>query len=139
MNVMPYYSAGPVLEHPPVSFFYPIVTADSAEFTMTHIVHDNASGSVLGDTITGLQKLYNYFAYDDGTPEASYGLTPAGSMLAYRFNLDKPDTLRAVRMYFNHVLNNQNVQYFLLCVWNDNAGTPGDTILFPTDPAHVFR
>ena len=128
LNVMPYYSAGPVLEHPPVPFFYPIVTADSAVFTMTHIVHDNAAGSLLGDTIRGQQKLYNYFAYDDGTPEASYGLTPAGSMLAYRFSLDKPDTLRAVQMYFNHVLNNQNVQFFFLCVWNDNAGTPGDTI-----------
>jgi len=49
-------------------------------------------------------------------------------MLAYRFNLNKPDTLRAIQMYFNNVLNHANEQYFFLCVWNDDVGTPGDTI-----------
>jgi len=95
---------------------------------MQHIIKDNSPGSELGDTITGYQNLFNYFAYDDGTPDASYGLTPAGSMLAYRFNLNKPDTLRAIQMYFNNVLNHANEQYFFLCVWNDDVGTPGDTI-----------
>ena len=83
----------------------------------------------MGDTMQAYQKMYNYFAYDDGTPEASYGLTPAGSQLAYRFKLDKsPDTLRAIRMYFNRTLSNTSMQWFKLCVWNDNGGKPGDTI-----------
>jgi hypothetical protein len=74
-------------------------------------------------------KLYNYFAYDDGTPEASYGLTPAGAKLAYSFKLNKsPDTLRAVRIYFNQTLSPAEERQFFLCVWNDNAGKPGDTI-----------
>jgi len=95
---------------------------------MQHIIKDNAAGSVFADTITRDQNLYNYFAYDDGTPEGSYGLTPAWSMLAYRFNLDKPDTLRAIQMYFNQRLDTSTVEYFYLCVWNDDVGTPGDTI-----------
>jgi len=128
MNVQPVNLTGPVTLHPPVSWFYPIIQADSAVFQMQHIVKDNASGSGFGDTIVRNQNLFNYFAYDDGTPEASYGLTPAGSMLAYRFNLDKPDTLRAIQMYFNQVLDNANFKYFYLCVWNDDVGTPGDTI-----------
>lgn len=127
-NLQPVYTTGPAILHPPVPWFYPITQADSAVFMMQHIVKDNAPGSVYGDTVSHEQQLYNYFAYDDGTPEASYGLTPAGSMLAYRFNLNKPDTLRAIQMYFNHVYNNANHQYFYLCVWNDDVGTPGDTI-----------
>jgi hypothetical protein len=39
-----------------------------------------------------------------------------------------PDTLRAVRMYFNRTLSNVSKQFFYLCVWNDNSGKPGDTI-----------
>jgi hypothetical protein len=74
-------------------------------------------------------KLYNYFSYDDGTPEASYGLTPSGAKLAYGFKLNKsPDTLRAVRFYFNQTLSSAEERQFLLCVWNDNSGKPGDTI-----------
>jgi hypothetical protein len=127
-NLQPVYNTGPAILHPPVPWFYPITQADSAVFTMQHVIKDNAPGSVYGDTVSHEQQLYNYFAYDDGTPEASYGLTPAGSMLAYRFNLNKPDTLRAIQIYFNHVFNNANHQYFYLCVWNDDVGTPGDTI-----------
>ena len=127
-NVQSFYKTGPVFLHPVVPWFYPITQADSAVFKMQHIIKDNSPGSELGDTITGYQNLFNYFAYDDGTPDASYGLTPAGSMLAYRFNLNKPDTLRAIQMYFNNVLNHANEQYFFLCVWNDDVGTPGDTI-----------
>jgi len=127
-NVQPYYATGPVILHPPVPWFYPITTADSAVFTMQHFVKDNAPGSVFGDTITRNQNMFNYFAYDDGTPEASYGLTPAGSMLAYRFNLNKSDTLRAIQMFFNRIFSVSSPPYFWLCVWNDDVGTPGDTI-----------
>ena len=87
------------------------------------------SGSTLSDTIIGYQPFYNYFAYDDGTPEAGYGLKGAGASMAYRFKLNKsPDTLRAIRMYFNHTLDTANIQLFYLTVWNDNGGRPGDTI-----------
>ncbi|MCX6241824.1 MAG: T9SS type A sorting domain-containing protein [Bacteroidetes bacterium] len=127
-NMQPVYTAGPVTLHPTISWFYPVTVADSAVFQMQHIIKDNASGSIFGDTIIRNQNLFNYFAYDDGTPEASYGLTPAWSMLAYRFNLDKPDTLRAVEMYFNQVMNHSTPEYFYLCIWNDDVGVPGDTI-----------
>jgi hypothetical protein len=132
-NIRNFYYNGYVdyqpFAHPPVSFLFPISSSDSASFLMKHIVKDINPGSVLGDTIQAWQKFYNYFAYDDGTPEESYGLTPAGSKLAYRFHLNKsPDTLRAVQMYFNRTLSNASQQWFYLCVWNDNAGVPGDTI-----------
>jgi hypothetical protein len=128
----PFYTFGYVtyipFAHPPVPYFFPVSSADSAVYTITHRV-GSLDGSNLGDTLESGQVFYNYFAYDDGTPDAGYGLTPAGSMLAYRFRLNKnPDTLRAVRMYFNRTLSGNNVQYFYLTVWNDNNGKPGDVL-----------
>ncbi len=113
--------------HPPVAYLLPISSADSASFLMQHIV-DAVDGSGYGDTITGWQRFYNYFAYDDGTPEAGYGLTPAGSMLAYRFTVNKPDTLRAIQIYFNRTLSGANQQFFYLRVWSENNGKPGDRV-----------
>jgi hypothetical protein len=130
INLLPYnqYAFGYV-EYPPIPFIFPISSADSNLFVVQHTVYDQATGSSLADTITGLQPFYNYYAYDDGTPEAGYGLKGVGSQMAYRFKLNKsPDTVRAVRMYFNHTLTKANVQVFYLTLWNDNSGLPGDTI-----------
>jgi len=129
-TMLPYYMYpfGFILR-PPVSLIFPIGSADSAIFMMKHVLRDLAPGSTFGDTIIGYQKLYNYYAYDDGTPEAGYGLKGTGAMMAYQFKLNKtPDTLRAIRIYFNHTLEHNNQQYFFLTVWNDNNGKPGDTI-----------
>ena len=116
---------------PPVCFgFYPIdFNADSAVFIVKHIL-TSAPGSFenLGDTMYYEQKFYNYYAYDDGVPEAGYGLKGHDPQLAYRFKLNKPDTIRAIQMYFNETLSGANQQYFYLSVWNDNNGTPGDVI-----------
>jgi hypothetical protein len=119
----------PYTLRPPVSFIFPISGADSARFLIQHTIKANTTGSTLGDTIEGYQNFYNYYSYDDGTPEAGYGLKGAGTKMASRFSLNKsPDTLRAVRIYFNRTLSNANLQAFFLTVWNDNDGTPGDTI-----------
>ena len=127
--VKPFYTNGYVtyipFAHPPVPYLLPIGAADSASFLMTHVV-TAVDGSGYGDTIQAWQRFYNYYAYDDGTPEAGYGLTPASSMLAYRFTVNKSDTLRAVQVYFNRTLSNVNQQFFYLRVWNDNNGKPGD-------------
>ena len=132
-TIKPFYTNGyvtyPPFAHPPLPYLFPISGADSASFLMSHYIRDNTPGSGFGDTIQAYQNFYDYFAYDDGTPEAGYGLTPTGAMLAYRFKLNKsPDTLRAINIYFNRTLSGYNQQFFFICVWNDNAGLPGDTI-----------
>ncbi|MEI7661147.1 MAG: T9SS type A sorting domain-containing protein [Bacteroidota bacterium] len=132
-NILPYatypYVTYQKFAHPEFHYLLPVGAADSATFLIKHVVKDITAGSAIGDTMQAYQNFYNYFAYDDGTPEASYGLSPAGSQLAIRFKLNKsPDTLRAVRMFFNPTLSNASKQNFLLCVWNDNAGKPGDTL-----------
>jgi len=127
--VRPYYKYNEMTLRPPVTFLYPISSTDSAEYVIKHFIKDISTGSTFGDTITGLHKFYNYYAYDDGTPEKGYGLTKSGSLMAYRFRLNKsPDTLRGVSIYFNKTLSKTNQQFFYLTVWNDNNGKPGDTI-----------
>lgn len=115
--------------HPPVEFLLPVGPSDSAAFGIVHTVTSIDAGPVYGDTIRGFQYLYNYYSYDDGTPEAGYGLKGAQAQMAYRFKLNQsPDTLRAVSIFFNRTLSKANQQFFYLTVWNDNNGKPGDTV-----------
>ncbi len=120
----------------PVNFIYSSEDADSAKFTITGIlgtdVIEQRNIFRWNDTIRYYQNFYNYYAYDDGTAEKGYGIggeNTAYASLAYRFTPVKPDTLRGVYIYFNHVLNNGNQKYFFLTVWSDNNGIPGDTII----------
>ncbi len=114
---------------PPVNFNFPLSESDSAEFEIRHlIIGDITPSDTVADTIRYRQKFHNYYAYDDGTPEQGYGLTPAGSKLAYRFTLNEKDTLRAIQMFFNHTQYDANEKYFNLMVWKDNNGKPGDVM-----------
>ena len=104
---------------PAVSYSFPC-TGDSSYYFIKHIVHEGVIGDnrQQNDTTTFEQKFFNYYAYDDGNPEAGYGLTPANSKMAYRFTLNHPDTLRAIQMFFNKTYNNANQQYFFLKIWS---------------------
>jgi len=131
-SLEPFYSYGYIdyteFRYPKVDFFFKLYgNQDSASFRIDHVL---AGDTILnpGDTITFIQKFDNYYAYDDGTPEFGYGLSPAGSQLAYRFNLNIRDTLRAVQIYFNHTASNANIKDFFLTVWNDVNGQPGEIL-----------
>jgi len=115
---------------PPWKFLFPLdATAETARFKIEHILlGDFTSADTISDTMTYFQEFRNFYAYDDGTPEAGYGLEPAGAMLAYKFELNRPDTLRAIQMFFNKVANEANDMYFDLAVWQDNNGIPGEMI-----------
>jgi len=112
---------------PPVNgTFPPFGNRDSIYFDITHYLEGDLQLG-LTDTLRFRQNFHNYFAYDDGTPEFGYGLTPAGAKLAYRFDLIERDTLRAVQMYFNKTLTGANNQFFDLVIWKDLNGRPNDT------------
>jgi hypothetical protein len=135
-NLFPFYTNGyqncnecPQHACPQVNYVFPLDLGDSALFRIDHVIlGDFTPVDTIGDTLTHFQRFYNYFAYDDGTPEEGYGLTPFGAKLAYKFHLNVKDTLRAVQMYFNHTQDNANQQFFNLKVWRDNNGVPGDEI-----------
>jgi hypothetical protein len=114
---------------PPVNYVFSLDLGEMTSFTITHILlGDITAFDTISDTTIFRQQFRNYYAYDDGTPEAGYGLTPAGAQLAYKFELNVRDTLRAVQMYFNRVQDNSNQQFFNLRIWGDNNGIPGDLI-----------
>ncbi|HOI00654.1 MAG TPA: T9SS type A sorting domain-containing protein [Bacteroidales bacterium] len=134
-NLAPFAIAGyqnyPQHAQPPVAFSFPPGSADSTWFKMQWALSKTGlAGDIVktNDTVEYVQHFGNYYAYDDGTAEAGYGLTPAGSKLAYRFGLNQPDTLTSIRMYFNQTSKEANQQFFFLTVWANNKGKPGEVL-----------
>jgi hypothetical protein len=84
------------------------------------------------DTVRYYQRFYNYYAYDDGTAEAGYGLSASNPNVrlsaAMRFDLNVPDTLRAIQIYFNQTKDLANDIEFTLMVWQGEVTPGGDTI-----------
>ena len=111
----------------PIKFYYNVDAFDSTDFYITHVVTDVDSTDIT-DTLRYHQKFRNYFAYDDGSAEAGYGLSPGGAKLAVKFKTEFADTLRGVQLYFNKTKDNSNYRNFDLVVWADNNGKPGERI-----------
>ncbi len=136
-NIRPFFPSGyyqdmPVHAQPPVEFSFPS-TQSPAYYTITHIVTEGVSGDIhsCNDTTVFVQSFDNFYAYDDGVPENGYGLTANGShqYLALRFDMNVPDTLTAVDLYFNRTRNNENdgLQFYI-CVWQCENRLPGTLI-----------
>jgi len=122
-------SCGKAHACPPVnSAFNYDYSRDTTSYTIKHYISDSSETDILIDSIIYTQGFYNYYAYDDGTPEFGWGMEYAGSIAAYQFTLSMADTLRGVQMYFNSVQNSANDIFFQLLVYKDNNGKPGEEI-----------
>ena len=99
-----------------------------ATFLVQNIIGTSSSDNKLNDTLYHTQDFHYHFAYDDGTAESAYGININGAKLAYGFKLNRPDTLRAVQMYFPQMLDTLNDVDFHLTLWEDDNGIPGDTL-----------
>ncbi|MBE9492201.1 MAG: T9SS type A sorting domain-containing protein [Bacteroidetes bacterium] len=116
----------PFVKAPIISWF-DFVNEDEFDYIVEHVAYDENEPSI-GDTLTFVQKFRNYFAYDDGTAERSYGASATGTKMVVRFRITTLDTLRGVQIFFNRTQNNSNDRYFHIGVWNDNYGEPGQQI-----------
>ena len=101
---------------------------DTTSYIIRQYISDSTSNPPLVDSLVYRQGFYNYFAYDDGTPEMGYGVEPASAAFAVKFELSEMDTLSGVQILFNHTLNDANNKYFDIVVWKDNNGKPGDEV-----------
>jgi hypothetical protein len=104
---------------------------DSALFRIICSLKTDEFDPKVNDTIVYYQVFKNYFAFDDGTAEAGYGINGLGSrnaMSATRFTSYMPDTLRAISICFNDSYLEANKREFDLMVWDDNNGFPGNVI-----------
>jgi hypothetical protein len=114
------------------------IAASIAPFSMNETIRSN-------DTVRYYQRFYNYYAYDDGSAEAGYGLSSSNPnarlSAAQWFDLNVPDTLRSVRIFFNQTKDLANDEEFTLIVWSRAAGTdtiPGDTLCTQEELRPVF-
>lgn len=115
---------------PPVNSLFSLdYDRDTTSYIITHYISDSSDQNSIVDSAIYRQGFYNYYAYDDGTPELGWGVDGAGgSQVAYQFSLNESDTLWGVQMYFNRTVNDANEFYFDLLVWSDNNGRPGEII-----------
>jgi hypothetical protein len=70
------------------------------------------------DTLNYLLNFSNYLAYDDGTAEKVYGVLGSDAKLAYEFNLNVADTLKAIQIHFAHMNADVSNKLFDLIVWS---------------------
>jgi len=94
------------------------------------------------DTTRGQQVFANYYAYDDGSAELAYGINGEQARLAVQFTSWEPDSLVAVQIHFVPTVLDHSDKIFLLTVWDDNNGRPGnvlyqDDFFFPSMPEYM--
>jgi hypothetical protein len=80
------------------------------------------------DTVNSLQYFGNYYSYDDGTAEAAYGIIGKQSNLAVQFTPYESDSLIGIQTCFVESATDVSKKLFLLNIWNDNNGEPGELI-----------
>jgi hypothetical protein len=115
----------------PFPYTFNSLLTENADFLVQFCINSATIPDMerFNDTVAFIQRFYNYFRYDDASPEAGYALMGVNAQLAYKFTLSHADTLRAVQIQFNRVYNDVNEDlYFNLRVWNDQSGKPGSLI-----------
>ncbi|TNE55788.1 MAG: T9SS type A sorting domain-containing protein [Bacteroidetes bacterium] len=118
-------------------------TGDYQEFDVKMTAKAQFFHDANNDTTYYVQRFYDAYAYDDGSAEAAYGPTGVQSRLAYRFDPYEGDSLIGIRMRFVPSVNDVSNELFLLTVWDDNNGKPGNVIyeddfLNPRSPSYVY-
>ncbi|MBC7425170.1 MAG: T9SS type A sorting domain-containing protein, partial [Bacteroidia bacterium] len=81
------------------------------------------------NTITYTQRFDSYFAYDDGSAEGGFGLDyaslpPGPGYIAYKFRMNKADTLRGISIFFNQSVADVSTVPFDLILWKDITAPP---------------
>lgn len=111
------------------SYLFEFNQGDEASYLLRSVLKTDAFDYKANDTLSHIQLFDKYYAYDDGSAEAGYGLNGQGTKnasVAVHFKAFNPDTLRAVDFYFNQIEDSLNLDYFFyLKVWENNNGKPG--------------
>ncbi len=112
----------------PLLYTFNSVAPDTALFGVTVSLITDDFDPKQNDTIRFIQRFSDYFAIDDGTAEAGYGINGEGSrnaMAALRFRSFIPDSVTGIDICFNDAYDNKNQRGFEIMVWADDNGQPG--------------
>lgn len=72
------------------------------------------------DTLRAYQEFSNYYAYDDGTAEAGYGIVNVvNSLMLQHYSIPNKDSLTAVQLYFLPQVNDVSKQKFEIVVFDN--------------------
>ncbi len=119
----------------PLIYTFNTTSTDSALFRIKSFLTTDLFDYKKNDTIIYYQKFGNEYSYDDGSAEAGYGINGLGSdnaMVACRYTVLAPDTLRAVKICFNESYQDANFKTFNIAVFSDAGGLPGNLIASET-------
>lgn len=116
---------------------------DSSDFTIKHFLYRSQGVSpdflLNNDTIYQSQRFRNYYAHDDGSAEGGYYVSGVNSAIALRYKINKPDSLRALRIYFDPagaLTTAQQTARFRICIWSMSGDAPG-TLLYKDSARYV--
>lgn len=130
-NVYPFrdsgWAKGPSLARPVLSNTFAIPTGETF-YTIKHFINTTPDKHRDNDTVLQKTFLSNYFAYDDGSAEVAYYLNTTGAKLAQRFTLNASDTLQAMDIFFDPVVEGSLIvnSNFRMMLWADDGnGKPG--------------
>jgi hypothetical protein len=106
-------------------------------------MRSHISGTAVGlrrnDTLVRNQFFGNYYAYDDGSAERSYGIAnQTGAITLASFALQANDSLKGLYLYFQPADVDPRNNPFHIVVYQNNNGVPG-TKLFESDSAYLPR
>ncbi|WP_157781149.1 T9SS type A sorting domain-containing protein [Hymenobacter sedentarius] len=103
-------------------------TPKTLRYTLALNTQEGNPRTLPNDTIFRDVELNNYYAYDDGTAENITQLIPystgQASAFAYRFDLNQPDYVRALRLYPVFTASDRASRSVTVSVWDDASGQP---------------
>ncbi len=116
---------------------------DAQEFEVISTATGGASNFAANDTTTFTQSFENYYSYDDGSAESAYGPTGIQSRLAIQYTPYEADSILGLAIHFVPSVEDVSNNLFLLTVWDDNNGVPGnilyeDNPFFPRTPSYNY-
>lgn len=101
-----------------VSNSYPTTGNDTVKsFHVKYWIQPGSDTNTTNDTAFFHQQFGTQYAYDDGSAESAYFVTSAGAAIAVEYTLAKPDSLRAINIYFPRSFENILDRTFRLTVW----------------------
>ena len=100
----------------------------SLEFDFVSEASHQNSNFTLNDSTFSKQYFQNYYSYDDGSAEAAYGPTGNQARLAVKYTAYEDDSLIGVMMHFVPTVEDVSDKLFLITVWDDNGGQPGNIL-----------
>jgi len=76
-----------------------------------------ATSNINNDTLITYTHINNYFAYDDGSAERTYGIYGLNSKLAYKYTTYVGDTLQYIAIHFGHMNVDVSNKLINLNIW----------------------